>query len=296
MAIALANPATMVHPHYSSITLPLQTISHFWLQHLVKYNLWYPVYRSAHHFSQLRSIQKSPKLHPVLKAPKFHRHFGSLKEAMTTSPSWPKKLHALQGKSSSCASNWGLLQGHVMTCDTIGNPIPLMLNTPRNHGPQYVEFLHETMVSWDKFTYDIICDHMVYCMRNRRNRPATTGGCYISWCPSCSKCEKMAASRWMIWPLGSSRRISQKLWRFLKVWQFWLCYIYIYLVIYFSHCKSHCCFFFWDSHCTISKVGAGCCLGNAAGEDMPEGCGVNDVAPNKREIREVNVQWHVIYI
>jgi hypothetical protein len=164
---------------------------------------------------------------------------------MTTSPSWPKKLHALQGKSSSCASNWGLLQGHVMTCDTIGNPIPLMLNTPRNHGPQYVEFLHETMVSWDKFTYDIICDHMVYCMRNRRNRPATTGGCYISWCPSCSKCEKMAASRWMIWPLGSSRRISQKLWRFLKVWQFWLCYIYIYiyLVIYFSHCKSHCCFF-----------------------------------------------------
>ena len=143
MAIALANPATMVHPHYSSITLPLQTISHFWLQHLVKYNLWYPVYRSAHHFSQLRSIQKSPKLHPVLKAPKFHRHFGSLKEAMTTSPSWPKKLHALQGKSSSCASNWGLLQGHVMTCDTIGNPIPLMLNTPRNHGPQYVEFLHE---------------------------------------------------------------------------------------------------------------------------------------------------------
>ena len=65
--------------------------------------------------------------------------------------------------------------------------------------------------------------------------------------------------------------------------------VYIYLVIYFSHCKSHCCCFL-DSHCTISKVGAGCCLGNAAGEDMPEGCGVNDVAPNKREIREVNVQ------
>lgn len=64
------------------------------------------------------------------------------------------------------------------------------------------------------------------------------------------------------------------------------CVIYIYtylfnLVIYFSHCKSHCYLFFglslhhfqsWDSasdqHHSVSIL-AGCCLGNAAGEDMP---------------------------
>ena len=76
------------------------------------------------------------------------------------------------------------------------------------------------MVSWDRFTYDITCDHMVF-LDAEPPGPATTGGCCISWCPSYSKCERMAASRWMIWPLGSSRRMSLNVTeRFEDLWRY----------------------------------------------------------------------------